>query len=256
MTHVTEAPLIRLHDLSFGYSADPVLEGVNLTVEKGAYLGLIGPNGSGKTTLLKLLLGILPAPKQGTIELFGTPIQRFKEWWRIGYVAQKAASFNSAFPATVEEVVLTGRTPRRGLFRSFTADDRQAVRDALERVGLGPLKDRLIGRLSGGQQQRVFIARALVSRPDLIILDEPTVGVDASAEAQFYNLIRALRKEMGLTVVLVSHDIGAVGHEVTSLACLNRKLFYHGSPDDFGSDEQLCELYGHHVHRVRHHHHH
>ncbi len=248
-------PLARLQNVTFGYNGAPVLEGVNLAVERGAYLGLIGPNGSGKTTLLKLILGILPAPKQGEIELFGTPIQRFREWWRIGYVAQKAASFNSGFPATVEEVVFTGRTPRRGLFRSFTADDRKAVHEALEKVGMLGLKDRLIGRLSGGQQQRVFIARALVSQPELLILDEPTVGVDASAEAQFYKLIRSLRQEMGLTVVLVSHDIGAVGHEVTSLACLNRKLFYHGSPDDFGSDDQLCELYGHHVHRVHHHHH-
>lgn len=249
-------PLVHLHDVSFGYGGDLVLDSVNLAVERGAYLGLIGPNGSGKTTLLKLILGILPAPRTGMIELFGTPIQRFREWWRIGYVAQKAASFNSGFPATVEEVVFTGRTPRRGLFRRFTGVDRRAVHEALERVGMLEFKDRLIGRLSGGQQQRVFIARALVSQPELLILDEPTVGVDASAEAQFYTLIRSLRKEMGLTVVLVSHDIGAVGHEVTSLACLNRKLSFHGSPDEFGSDEQLCELYGHHVHRIRHHHHH
>lgn len=250
-----ERPLVHLHDVSFGYGSDLVLDSVSLTVDRGDYLGLIGPNGSGKTTLLKLILGILPAPRQGQIELFGTPIQRFREWWRIGYVAQKAASFNSGFPATVEEVVFTGRAPRRGLFRPFTAADRQAVYEALERVGMLAYKDRLIGRLSGGQQQRVFIARALVSQPELLILDEPTVGVDASAEAQFYQLIRTLRREMGLTVILVSHDIGVVGHEVSRLACLNRRLFYHGSPDDFGTDEQLCELYGHHVHRIRHHHH-
>ncbi|MFZ5814815.1 MAG: metal ABC transporter ATP-binding protein [Bacillota bacterium] len=253
---MTRPPLVHLRDVSFGYNGDLVLDAVNLTVERGSYLGLIGPNGSGKTTLLKLILGLLPTPKGGVIELFGTPIQRFSEWWRIGYVAQKAASFNTGFPATVEEVVFTGRAPRRGLLRSFTGEDRAAVHEALARVGMLDLKDRLIGRLSGGQQQRVFIARALVSQPELLILDEPTVGVDASAEAQFYTLLRSLRKEMGLTVILVSHDIGAVGHEVTSLACLNRKLFYHGSPDAFGTDEQLCELYGHHVHRIRHHHHH
>lgn len=249
------APPISLKDVSFGYGTEKVLDAVSLQVNRGEYLGLIGPNGSGKTTLLKLMLGSLPAPRAGRVELFGTPVDRFREWWRVGYVAQKAASFNSGFPATVEEVVLTGRAPRRGLFRFFTAEDRQAAYEALDRVGMFDLKDRMIGRLSGGQQQRVFIARALVSRPDLLILDEPTVGVDVHAESQFYQLIRELRLEMGLTVVLVSHDIGAVAHEVTSLACLNRKLFYHGSPGEFGTEEQLCELYGHHVRHIDHHHH-
>lgn len=252
---MTAAPLIRLKDVSFGYNGEPVLENVSLEVQRGEYLGLIGPNGSGKTTLLKLILGMLPAPKSGFIELFGTPLEAFRSWWKIGYVAQKAASFNSAFPATVEEIVLTGRAPRRGLLRLYTKEDRLAAQQALEKVGMLGFRDRLIGRLSGGQQQRVFIARALVSLPELLILDEPTVGVDAKAEEQFYRLIRELRQEMGLTVVLVSHDIGAVAHEVTSLACLNRKLFYHGSPDEFGSDEQMCALYGYSVRTIQHHHH-
>ncbi|MFB5084925.1 metal ABC transporter ATP-binding protein [Symbiobacterium thermophilum] len=251
---VATSPVIEVRDVSFGYGKDLVLDRVSLTVGRGEYLGLIGPNGSGKTTLLRLILGLLPLT-QGEIRLFGTPVQQFRERWRVGYVAQKAASFNSAFPATVEEVVSTGLTARRGLFRRFTASDRLAVRQALDRVGLLPYKDRLVGRLSGGQQQRVFIARALVSRPELLILDEPTVGVDASAEGQFYRLIRRLREEMGLTVILVSHDIGAITHEVSALACLNRRLFYHGSPADFGTEEHLCELYGHDVLRIHHHHH-
>lgn len=252
---MASAPLVSLRELSFGYDDNLVLDRVTLDVAPGEYVGLIGPNGSGKTTLLKLLLGLLPMPRTGTALLFGRPVQEFRDWWRIGYVAQKAASFNSAFPATVEEVVITGRAARRGLFRRYTGEDRQAVSSALDRVGLLPLGGRLIGRLSGGQQQRVFIARALVSNPDLLILDEPTVGVDVQAEQQFYQLIRDLREQMGLTVVLVSHDVGAVATEVTSLACLNRRLFYHGAPSAFGSDEQLCELYGHHVRNIHHHHH-
>jgi zinc transport system ATP-binding protein len=247
--------LVSVTDLTFAYDREPVLDGVNLTIGRNEYLGLIGPNGSGKTTLLKLILGLTPAPKKGRIQLFGQPIESFAEWWQIGYVSQKASSFNSSFPATVEEVVLTGLAGKRGLFRNYTADDRKAVRQVLDRVGMSEFQDRLIGRLSGGQQQRVFIARALVSNPKLLILDEPTVGVDVQAEGQFYRLIRDLRQQMELTVILVSHDIGAVGHEVTSLACLNRKLFYHGSPAEFGSEEQLCELYGHHVRGVHHHHH-
>lgn len=248
-------PLVRVQDLNFGYGDERVLESVSLAIHRGEYVGLIGPNGSGKSTLLKLMLGILPRPKEATIDLFGTPVERLKERWRIGYVAQKAASFNSGFPATVEEVVLTGLAPRRGLFRFFSQADKGAARAALDAVGLTSFKDRLIGNLSGGQQQRVFIARALIAQPELLILDEPTVGVDMRAEQQFYGLVRSLREALGLTVILVSHDVGAVGHEVTTLLCLNKKLHYHGAPGKFGSDEQLCELYGHPVRNVHHHHH-
>lgn len=248
-------PLVQVQNLSYAYEQEAVLDRVNLTVQRGEYLGLIGPNGSGKTTLLKLILGLIKSPAPEAVHLFGQPIESFREWWRIGYVSQKAASFNTGFPATVGEVVYTGRASRRGLLQRYDAEDRQAVHEALDRVGMLEFKDRLIGRLSGGQQQRVFIARALVSKPFLLILDEPTVGVDVRAEGQFYSLIRDLRRQMDLTVILVSHDIGAVAHEVTSLACLNRKLFYHGSPAEFGTEEQLCELYGHHVRGVHHHHH-
>lgn len=248
-------PLVHVQDLNFGYGEERVLDSVSLDIHRGEYVGLIGPNGSGKSTLLKLMLGILPRPAGTTIDLFGTPVERLKERWRIGYVAQKAASFNSGFPATVEEVVLTGLAPRRGLFRFFGKADKGAARAALDAVGMSPFKDRLIGNLSGGQQQRVFIARALIAQPELLILDEPTVGVDMRAEQQFYGLIRSLREALGLTVILVSHDVGAVGHEVTTLLCLNKKLHYHGTPSHFGSDEQLCELYGHPVRNVHHHHH-
>lgn len=248
-------PLVQVKDLTFSYGAETVLDSVNLAVERGEYLGLIGPNGSGKTTLLKLILGAIPGQRHGSLSLFNVPVDRFSQWWRIGYVSQKASSFNTGFPATVTEVVLTGLAPRRGLFRFFTEGDRAKVQHSLERVGMESYADRLIGRLSGGQQQRVFIARALVSEPELLILDEPTVGVDVQAEGQFYRLIRELRRELNLTVILVSHDIGAVAHEVTSLACLNRRLFYHGAPAEFGTEEQLCELYGHHVRGIHHHHH-
>lgn len=247
-------PLVHVQDLNFGYGDERVLESVSLDIHRGEYVGLIGPNGSGKSTLLKLMLGILPRPSGSTVDLFGTPVERLKERWRIGYVAQKAASFNSGFPATVEEVVLTGLAPRRGLFRFFSKADKGAAGAALDAVGMTEFKDRLIGNLSGGQQQRVFIARALIAQPELLILDEPTVGVDMRAEQQFYGLIRALRESLGLTVILVSHDVGAVGHEVTTLLCLNKRLHYHGTPAHFGSDEQLCELYGHPVRNVHHHH--
>lgn len=245
--------MIELNEISYGYGETRVLEDVSLRVEAGAYLGLIGPNGSGKTTLVKIMLGLL-RPWSGTVRLFGVEVERFRDWQKIGYVSQKAASFNTGFPATVLEVVLTGRAKQRGLFRGYRQADREAALAALDQVGLADLAHRQIGQLSGGQQQRVFIARALASEPELLILDEPTVGVDVSSQEQFYALIRRLRAEMGLTVVMVSHDIGVVAHEVTELACLNHRLFYHGDPHGFVSDEQLSQLYGHRVTGVSHNH--
>lgn len=245
-------PAIHIADLWFGYGGSPVLRGVNLSVDRGVFLGLVGPNGSGKSTLIKILTGVL-APQKGQVELFGEPLARFRDWHRVGYVPQKATAFNTSFPATVLEVVLTGRTVRRGLFRPLTRADRQAAEQALADVGIAHLAGRPIGELSGGQQQRAFIARALAGEPDLLILDEPTVGVDARAEGQFYSLLRQLHRQRSLTIVLVSHDIGAVTREVTSLACLNGVVHYHGRPEGFDT-RQLSGLYGHAVELVTHNH--
>lgn len=244
--------VIQLEHVDFAYGDHPVLEDVSLLVERGEFLGLIGPNGSGKTTLLRILLG-LERPERGRVRLFGQGLDRFREWRRIGYVPQKAAAFNSSFPATVAEVVATGRVAARGWLRPLGRRDRDAVRRALEVAGIAELAGKRIGELSGGQQQRAFIARALASRPELLILDEPTVGVDAPAQEAFYALLRRLRQEMALTIVYVSHDIGFVTQEVTRLACLNRRLHFHGTPEQCHL-ESLNELYGHPVALVTHRH--
>lgn len=235
--------VVHLNHLQFAYGREPILQDVTLRVGKGDFLGIVGPNGSGKTTLLRIILGLQP-PQFGVVQLFGQDLAVFRQWYRVGYVPQKAASFNSDFPATVREVVLTGRTAQRGLFRPLGRRDRELTDGAIEMVGMMPYAHRPMGHLSGGQQQRVFIARALVSQPELLILDEPTVGVDASAQEQFYALLRRLRQEMGLTIILVSHDIGVVTSQVSHLACLNRRLFFHGPPEQFDASD-LSDLYGH-----------
>ena len=224
-------PLVELTDICFSYGDERVLDHVTLQIRSGDFLGIIGPNGSGKTTLLRIMLGLL-RPDSGHVRLFGSDLAGFRDWNRFGYVPQKAVAFESRFPASVFEVVLSGRCGRSGLGRRYGADDRAVSVQALETVGMIEYRDRLIGRLSAGQQQRVFIARALASRPELLLLDEPTVGVDVEAQEQFYGLLRRLNRDMGTTLVLVSHDIAVIAQEVTQLACLNRSLVFHGSPDE------------------------
>jgi zinc transport system ATP-binding protein len=224
------------------YGEVRVLERIDLTVEPGDMLGIIGPNGSGKTTLIRLMLG-LREPDRGTVRLFGHPPATFRQWGRLGYVPQRT-TLDPALPVTVREVVATGLVAGLGLFGRSGARERRRVDDVLAQVGMLGHGGARIGALSIGQQQRVLIARALVSNPELLILDEPTGGVDPEAQTSFYALLRHLNREREVTLVLVSHDIGVVAKEVTKLACLNRRLIFHGRPADFLSDAALTALYG------------
>lgn len=246
-------PVIELKEVSFCYGPRSVVELVSLKVEKGDFLAIMGPNGSGKTTLVKLALGLLK-PLTGSISLFGTDLNEFKQWHRVGYVSQKATGFDARFPATVEEVVAAGRFGRLGPGHRPGREDRRAVEEALELVEMKERKGSLIGNLSGGQQQRVFIARALAARPELLVLDEPVVGLDSRALDTFYALLGRLNKELGITLVTVSHDTGAVGRQVNKVACINRTLVFHGSPDEALSEHNLARLYGLPVHKVAHRH--
>ncbi|MDR6225335.1 metal ABC transporter ATP-binding protein [Desmospora profundinema] len=245
--------VLELRGIHFSYGQQAVLEEVDLSLGKGQFLGLVGPNGSGKSTLVKLALGSL-LPDHGEVRLFKTPLHQFRDWSRIGYVSQKANSFNLGFPATVREVVASGLYGKMGLFRRMTRKHWERVDEAIDQVGLSEYGHRNIGRLSGGQQQRAFIARALVSDPDLLILDEPTVGVDARSTEQFYELLAHLHREKGLALLLVSHDIGAITAYVDRIACLNRRLFFHGNPNEFSlrRQEVLTAAYGHEVKVLEH----
>lgn len=243
-------PQIELAGVGFRHRDVVVLQDIDLRVERGDFLGLIGPNGSGKTTLLRIVLGLLP-PSTGTVRLFGTPPAAFHEWRRLGYVPQRAV-FDAALPATVGEVVQTGLGAALGWFRPPGATARRRVAEALERVGMGAHLRTRVTALSIGQQQRVLIARALASDPELLVLDEPTGGVDPEAQEAFHALLRHLNRERAVTLVLVSHDIGVVAREVTTLACLNRRLVFHGRPGDFLNEAGLAALYGPSVRLVDH----
>jgi zinc transport system ATP-binding protein len=245
-------PYIEIEDVDFSYAQVRALEGINLTVEAGDFLGIIGPNGSGKTTLLRIMLGLLE-PTRGTVRLFGHPPASFRQWGRVGYVPQKAM-LDPALPATVHEVVATGLVPTLGLFGRIGGRQRARIGEVLGHVGMQAHATARIGALSTGQQQRVLIARALVSNPELLILDEPTGGVDPEAQTSFYALLHHLNRERDVTLILVSHDIGVVAKEVTKLACLNRRLVFHGRPGDFLSDAALTALYGPSVRVVSHQH--
>lgn len=238
-----DGALIQINDLSFSYNQNLALERINLNIKRGDFVGIIGPNGSGKTTLLKIMLGLLK-PQSGSVLLFGQKISELNEWHKIGYVPQKVTSLEVRFPVTVEEVVSMGRTGQSRFFFAFSRVDKDAIDEALKVVGMENYKHRLITELSGGQQQRVFIARALASKPELLILDEPTVGVDLEAQSKFYELLKELNQTFRLTLVLVSHDIDVIASEVKTLACLNRSLVYHGTPKEFIKEDYLKRLYG------------
>lgn len=190
--------------VSYG-AGRPALNHVDLRVERGETVAILGANGSGKSTLVRAALGLVPL-SSGRAELFGTPLHRFRDWKRIGYVPQRLGA-GGGVPATVREVVASGRLARRGLFRPAHAADTGAVADAIAAVGLTGRADEPVSSLSGGQQQRTLIARALAGEPQLLVLDEPTAGVDATSQLSFAGALRTFA-EGGGTVVLVAHELG------------------------------------------------
>lgn len=247
--------VISLENVSFSYGHREVLKNINLQIPRGSFLGLVGPNGGGKTTLIKLMLGLLK-PNKGRITILNRSVDQFKDWHRIGFVSQKANTFNKGFPATVFEVVAMGLTKKIGYFRFFTKKHKAKVMYALKRVDMDTYAKHNIGHLSGGQQQRVFIARALVGDPELMILDEPTVGVDFQNVEQFYELLHHLNTKQHVTLLLVTHDTGVMTKYATEVACLNQTLHFHGKSEEYTSltTEDLARIYGHPVKLVVHDH--
>jgi zinc transport system ATP-binding protein len=215
----------------------PALENICLDLEKGDFLGLIGPNGGGKTTLIQVMLGLVK-PSRGEVRILDREPEQARR--SIGYLPQKTF-FDRSFPVTALEVVLMGRFSKAGLFRRYSLPDREAALRALEAVGLKDRACRQMGSLSGGEQQRVLVARSLVSEPQLLLLDEPTAGVDAAQQTEFYELLSRLNGR-GMTIVLVSHDISAVSTYVNKIACLNQRLYYHGSKEL--AAEEVEKAYG------------
>ena len=222
---------LEFREVWFSYGEQPVVEDVNFAVTAGEFVALLGPNGSGKTTLLRLALGLV-SPTRGEVRLFGKNPTRFADWGEVGYVPQQVEALQSRFPATVREVVGFGQYSGFDLLRLFKIGSRRrnhaAVDDAMGRAGVFDLASRRISDLSVGQQQRILIAQALVRQPSLLLMDEPVAGVDAAGTEQFHALLRELNKDLGITIVMVSHDIGAVMREATTCACSKRVIVFHG----------------------------
>ena len=247
------SPLFDVKSLNFERRGNAVLTGVNFHVLPGEYCAVIGPNGGGKTTLVRLLLG-LEKPTAGEIELFGISQKRFRDWNRIGYVPQRSALIDSTFPATVREVVAMGRYAKRGILGFESEEDKAAIVEAMELMGVADLGDRLIGNLSGGQRQRVMIARALASKPDVLIVDEPNTGVDVESQHRFYQLLRTLNKTKKLSILFITHDIGVIAEDITRVLFVNQTLLVSTNPAEVVTCNEMSRLYGNPSHVVCHNH--
>jgi zinc transport system ATP-binding protein len=244
-------PIVEIRDVSVSYPNGVVaLEGITLDVEDRDLIALIGPNGAGKSTLIKVILGLIK-PTSGTVRLFGSE-DLTKNLKYVGYVPQSAQAKDITVPFSVYETVMLGRTPHAGLLHRTGAKDRQKVEEMLKLFGIFDLKDRKIGQLSGGQSQRVFLAKAMVADPKLLLLDEPTSGVDTSSKAEFYSTLDRLNKETGITVILSSHDIGVITKIANRVLCINRSQFFCGENADFNASTEIHKMYNHPVEIIDH----
>jgi zinc transport system ATP-binding protein len=233
---------IRFDETWFSYNSDPVVRDINFSITPGEFAAILGPNGSGKTTLMKLALGLLK-PTSGQVLLFGEPADSFTDWHRVGYVPQRTQATESRFPASVREIVNFGSYTGFNPLAIFNRKSSSRVDEAMELAGIQHLADRRVSDLSVGQQQRMLIARSLVRRPDLLVMDEPVAGVDAAGEEQFHSMVRRLNRDLGITIVMVSHDIGAVMREATTCACVNGDIVFHGPVHQLDA-QALSGLYG------------
>jgi len=220
---------IKISNLDVSYNGATVLEDVNLEIEAGKYVGILGPNGAGKSTLLKVILGLV-RPRRGEVRVFDkTPQQLRLTGDMVGYLPQRPLG-NPHFPVSVLDVVLMGRYGRIGLLKRPGREDQEMALRQLASLGISHLAQRLIGEISGGEQQRVFIARALCIEPRLLVLDEPTVSLDACVQDDILEMIQRLKQKLHLTVLVVSHDIGGVARHVDDVVCINRKIHVHQAP--------------------------
>lgn len=234
---------IAIKNLTVKYHDIEALSNLTWTVEAGDYIGIVGPNGAGKTTLIKAVLGLLPS-LYGDIYLYGQHISTFHEWRRIGYLPQKLVFLDQRFPAIVNEIIGSGLLSGKSFPKRMTRQDQAAIDAVLALLGISDLKHRSIGRLSGGQQQRVLLARALVQKPDLLILDEPTVALDPQSRDGFYAVLQTLQREQGITILLISHDIGMLGEYVSKLLYVDRRIVFYGSLEEFCRSPLMTGYFG------------
>lgn len=233
---------IKINNLSVVLSGKEILTDINLPLAEGKFLGIVGPNGSGKTTLLRVILGLIK-PVRGEVKVFNKSPEECLRESIFGYLPQHI-NLDINFPASAVDVVMMGLYGKLGMFRWPSAKEKQKALEYIELIGMSGHGDKPFGDLSGGEQQRISIARALVSDPKILILDEPSTGIDVVGQEDFYHLLKGLQKRFGLTIIMVSHDIGAVTAYVDEIACLNKILYYHGAPLGALDGKVLERLYG------------
>lgn len=252
-TSPNDGHILRLKNVDVVRSQSLIIQNANFTIQKGDYVGLVGPNGGGKTTLILALLNFLPRAR-GTIQLFGTDIDKFSAWEKVAYISQTATSFDIKFPLTVRELVALGRIKKGNIGRRYTSEDWIAVDDSITFMGLTEVAHKRIGQLSGGQKQRVFVAKALARKPEIIFLDEPIVGVDATTQEKFYKKLSDLNTKRKTTILLVTHDLTSVFCRMSKVLCVNKKVEIAQITSDLNANELLKKAYGEHFHFVFHRH--
>jgi len=235
--------VISADKVTFSYGIVPVLKDISFTINQGDFVGIVGHNGSGKTTLVKIILGLL-TQKEGNIALFSYPSRSFNAWEKIGYLPQNLSVINPIFPATVQEVVGLGLLSLKKFPKFFLKEDQDKIDTILKDLKISDLKNRLISKLSGGQLQRVMLARALVNRPKLLILDEPTNAIDSDTRKNFFSYISALNKKQQTTIILITHDIGCVGDYASKVLFLDKVTLFYGSFDEFKKSEKMIGIFG------------
>jgi len=237
--------IVRTEQLACCYREGRVLEDISFRVKRGDYVGIVGPNGSGKSTLVKALLGLVDI-SSGRASLFGSPLAGFRDWRRVGYLPQSLHLVNPVFPATVHETVGLGLLSLKRFPKSLNNNDRIKIDDTLEELGIYDLRLKLIGELSGGQLQRVLLARAIVNNPELLVLDEPTAALDPETRERFYTMIGTLNRTRGVTVMLVTHDSGAIGLHASKMLYLDKKILFYGSFEEFCHSPEMSSMFGEH----------
>lgn len=233
--------IIQVEDLYFSYEQQWVLQEVNLEIERGEFAAFIGPNGSGKSTLFKLILGFLK-PQRGRITIFDQPAEKFSARGRVGYISQNVRDFNHSFPATAGEIVGANLYQEMGFVKLLNSALKGRINRALQLVDMEDFKNEPIGKLSGGQKQRVFIARTLVTEPELILLDEPLVGLDQEAQKDFFQVINQLHRELGITIIMISHDLHVISNQVSRIVCFQRGRIYPHCASEFDYNAYLQQV--------------
>ncbi|MBA4319847.1 MAG: ABC transporter ATP-binding protein [Flavobacterium sp.] len=236
--------ILSVKNLFFGYGSAEVISDVSFDVSKGDFVALVGPNGAGKSTLIKLILG-LESGYSGVIKLFNTNSNKFCTWSKIGYLPQRVNVFNPLFPATVKEVVELGLLSGKKYPKKFNKEDGKKVDNILSFLCINDLRNKPIAELSGGQQQKVFLARALVSDPELLIMDEPSTALDPETRDNFFRLIKKLNAEKNMTIIIITHDTAQVGEYAGKLLYLDKKIVFYGPFSDFCHSTAMEKYFGH-----------